>query len=118
MGRHSAPDEDDEVESDVQSETLTEARAGTGAAVGGEPAADPPAAESAGAADLRLLRENPSLRARCAAAVAVPFAVYTVVMIVVGQVSQYLLWVWLPTVLAGILVGVFLDRAHKQRSSG
>ena len=98
MGRHSAPDDDEEEVVDVAEDAA-------------------PSTESGGAADLRLLREDPSLRARCAAAVAVPFAIYTIVMIVIGKVNLYLLWVWLPTVLAGILVGMFLDRAHKSRST-
>ncbi|HJQ43468.1 MAG TPA: hypothetical protein VJ831_10320 [Jatrophihabitantaceae bacterium] len=100
MGRHSAPDDDEDEVVDVA-----------------ERSAPSPGTESGGAADLRLLREDPSLRARCAAAVAVPFAIYTVVMIVIGKVNLYLLWVWLPTVLAGILVGMFLDRAHKSHST-
>jgi hypothetical protein len=95
MGRHSAPDDDDE---DV--------------------ATPPPATESSGSADLRMLREDPTLRARCGAAVAVPFALYTLVMIVIGHLGLYLLWVWIPTVLAGILVGMFLDRAHREHRTG
>jgi len=67
-------------------------------------------------ADLRLLREKPALRARCAAAVIVPFLLYTAVMVVIGRVDGYLLWVWIPTVTAGVTVGTFLDVAHRRAS--
>lgn len=103
MGRHSAPDEDEENEDSAAPVAVPHEAAGSSG--------------SGGAADLRLLRENPSLRARCAAAVIVPFALYTVVMIVVGRIGLYLLWVWIPTVLAGILVGAFLDRAHNSQTA-
>jgi hypothetical protein len=66
-------------------------------------------------ADLRLLRENPSLRARCAAGVVVPFLLYTVVLVIIARVDLYLLWVWIPTVTAGVLVGTFLDVEHHRR---
>jgi hypothetical protein len=99
MGRHSAPDDDGHVDTvPIAAETpkiATKVRAGT-------------------SADLHLLRTTPSLRARCAAAVVVPFLLYTLVLIVLGQGRLYLLWVWVPTVLAGILVGSFLDAAHRR----
>jgi hypothetical protein len=63
--------------------------------------------------DLRLLRERPALRARCAAAAIVPFVLYTAVLAVIGRADIYLLWVWIPTVTAGIAVGGFLDAAHR-----
>ena len=111
MGRHSAPDDDEDVESATGAETAPAHATDT--------QTPPPAEkrESGGTADLRLLRENPNLRARCAAAVIVPFVIYTLVMIVIGRVGLYLLWVWVPTVLAGVLVGMFLDRAHKANAS-
>jgi hypothetical protein len=46
--------------------------------------------------------------------VVVPFLLYTLVLIVMGQGRLYLLWVWIPIVLAGILVGSFLDVAHRR----
>jgi hypothetical protein len=75
-----------------------------------------PRPEGATHADLRLLRENPALRARCAAAVVIPFVLYTVVMIVLGGTAAYLVWVWVPTVLAGVTVGTFLDVAHRREN--
>lgn len=106
-GRHAAPDVDDERE-----------RA--------EPAADGQAADVGVAeteplrrrrppnADLRMLRDNPTLRTRCAAAVVVPFVLYTVALLVIGRTDVYLIWLWIPTVTAGILAGAFLDIAAKR----
>jgi hypothetical protein len=62
-----------------------------------------------------LLRESSVLRLRCAAAVVVPFLVYTVLLIVIGRTDVYLIWFWIPTVLAGVLIGAFLDSAHRRR---
>jgi hypothetical protein len=75
-----------------------------------------PTADVGTHADLRLLRENPTLRARCVAAVIVPFVLYTVVLVVVGRLDLYLLWVWIPTVVAGVVAGSFLDAAHRRAS--
>lgn len=63
--------------------------------------------------DLRLLRESSSLRARCAAAVLLPFILYTIVLVVISRVDVYLYWIWIPAILAGILFGAQLDAAHK-----
>jgi hypothetical protein len=79
-----------------------------------KPAKKPrPKRQSGTHADLKLLREHPTLRARCAAGAVVPFVLYTAVMIVIGHVGAYLVWVWIPTVTAGVLVGSFLDSAHR-----
>ena len=43
--------------------------------------------ERASRADLRLLRESSSLRARCLAAVLLPFIVYTIVLVVISRVD-------------------------------
>jgi chemotaxis protein histidine kinase CheA len=64
-------------------------------------------------ADLRLLRENGAVRARCIAAVLVSFLLYTVVMVVISRADAYVLWLWIPIVVSGFLVGVVLDLAHK-----
>ena len=85
-------------------------------APGPEPAPSAPAAtkrERAGRADLRLLRANPSLRARCAAALVLPFVIYTIVLVVISRVDVYLLWIWIPAIVAGVLFGAQLDAAHK-----
>jgi hypothetical protein len=73
-----------------------------------------PRPEGATHADLRLLRENPALRARCVAAVIVPFLLYTAALMVIGATASYLVWVWMPTVVAGVSVGTFLDVAHRR----
>jgi hypothetical protein len=114
-GRHLSPD-DDEAET-----TDADGRGGADdTAVAEEERPDRPAPaprpEGATHADLRLLRENPALRARCAAAVVIPFVLYTVAMIVLGGTAAYLVWVWVPTVLAGVTVGTFLDVAHRRES--
>lgn len=70
--------------------------------------------ESATRADLRMLREQPALRARCAAAAVVPFVLYAIVLIVIGAMSAFLLWVWIPTITAGAAVGGLLDAAHRR----
>lgn len=96
MGRHSAPgdDEDDE----LAAVTAVTTAHGTNA-------------------DLQLLRQSPSLRARCTAAVVVPFALYVVVLVVTGRLGSFALWVWIPTVAAGVLFGIFLDLAHRKNGT-
>ncbi|MEO8888377.1 MAG: hypothetical protein ABI429_03670, partial [Jatrophihabitantaceae bacterium] len=67
--------------------------------------------------DLHLLRQSQALRIRCAAAVLVPFVIFTVVLVAIGRTDVYLIWLWIPTVLAGVLVGAFLDGAHRKARS-
>jgi hypothetical protein len=124
MGRHSAPDDDEpDGESpadaeladrhDQQEVVVDDETAVVETAAVGNPAAAPaPARESATQADLRLLREQPALRARCAAGLLVPFVIFALVVALIG-VSDFLVWVWIPAVAAGILVGSFIDAAHK-----
>jgi hypothetical protein len=78
-------------------------------------AAQPRAHTSPTHADLHLLRSIPGLRARALAAVVVPFLLYTVLLIILGRTDVYLIWLWVPTIVAGVLVGHFLDLAHKAR---
>jgi len=74
-----------------------------------------PAARSTGTrADLRMLREQPALRARCVAAIVVPFLAYALVLLVIGRTDVFLLWIWIPMVAAGVLFGSFLDAAHRR----
>jgi hypothetical protein len=73
-----------------------------------------PRAPSGTRAALKLLRQSANLRVRCIGAVVATFLIYTVVLIVLGRTDVYLLWVWIPTVLSGILVGSFLDAAHRR----
>ena len=103
MGRHSAPD-------DSEDEDETYALAVAQAAADGR---RPTGAH----ADIALLRQSPALRARCIAAIIIPFGLYVALLVVVGHVGSFLLWVWVPTVVAGVLVGLFLDLAHRRRDA-
>jgi len=116
MGRHSAEDDED---APPESPSAAAVELAPGRHESADPVEDTPATlrtETGTHADLRLLREKPALRARCAAAVIVPFLLYTAVMAVIGRVDLYLLWVWIPTVTAGVTVGTFLDVAHRRAS--
>jgi hypothetical protein len=76
-----------------------------------------PKAERPGRGDLRLLRENPSLRARAVAALVLPFILYTVVLVVISRLDVYLFWIWIPAILAGVLFGAQLDVAAKRAAA-
>ncbi len=78
------------------------------------PAAKP---ERPSRGDLRLLRENPSLRARAVAALLLPFILYTVVLVVVSRLDAYLFWIWIPAIVAGVLFGAQLDAAVKRAAA-
>ncbi len=65
-------------------------------------------------ADFNLLRAIPGLRARVLAAIVVPFLIYTGFMVLIGRMDVYLIWLFIPTVIAGTLVGHFLDKAHER----
>lgn len=70
--------------------------------------------ESETKADLRILRQQPAVRAQAIAAVLATFLVYTVVIIVLGRSRSYVYWLWIPIVAAGVLVGLVLDLAHRR----
>lgn len=75
--------------------------------------------EQSTAADLALLRSRGDLRARCIAAVVVPFVLYVAAMLIVGaERVQYLLWLWIPLILGLALAGHFLDVAQKRQAAG
>ena len=129
MGRHSRPDEPDEIPAtDLSADTAVEVPAVVaGAGRHAQPeAVQPddaaaaavvaaPAARSTGTrADLRMLRDQPALRARCVAAIVVPFLAYALVLLVIGRTDVFLLWIWIPMVAAGVLFGSFLDAAHRR----
>lgn len=92
-GRHAHPDDDDDDDDD-------------------EPAATK--REGTTAADLRLLRTDPALRSRVAAAVVVPFVVYVVILLGIGRMDAFAVWVWIPLITAGIGGGLLLDAAHSK----
>jgi hypothetical protein len=75
-------------------------------------------------ADVRLMRHNRALLARCVAALVVPFVLYTLVLVVIGDVGDvsdpaaggfrdFFIWLWIPALIAGALLGAFLDAAHR-----
>ena len=70
--------------------------------------------ESNTQADLRMLRDDPGVRWLVLGGVVVAFAVYTLVMLAIGKLSDYAYWVWIPIVLSGVLVGAVLDWAHRR----
>ena len=76
-------------------------------------APQPAALASGSRGDLQLLRRDPWLRVRCAGAAVLIFLIYTTVIIVLGRGDVYLIGVWIPTVLAGVVVGALLDRSHR-----
>lgn len=122
MGRHSAPDSDEQELSTVEVRSTSVIPWGRHAGddvaeldQGAEPAAAEPHTGTRG--DLHLLRESSALRMRCAAAVLVPFVIYTVVLVAIGRTDVYLIWLWIPTILAGVLIGAFLDFAHRRLRS-
>lgn len=134
MGRHSRPEDTDDAleagEPDDPTAVLDDADAIAGRHSVAPDASGSPAAGSAvdarprprparkalhgTAADVRLLRERADVRNRCVAAVLVPFVVYTVVLLLLGTLDAYLIWIFAPTILAGLLVGAILDHAHKR----
>ncbi|MGI8761194.1 MAG: hypothetical protein ACR2LF_07865 [Jatrophihabitantaceae bacterium] len=94
----------------VLSETVLSDAAAPDAVRASQPAREPHGTS----ADLALLRARPALRAQCAAALLVPVLIYTAVLFALGRTDVYLVWIWIPIVTAGVLVGAFLDAAHKK----
>jgi len=101
-------------------ETATEPEPG-GEAEPAAPVAEPvarpprPRAGQATGADLALIRRHPDVRNRVLGAVLVPFVLYAAVLVLLGAPAvHYLLWIWIPMVTAGVLVGLLLDAGHKR----
>lgn len=79
----------------------------------------PPRGTHSTAADLALMRRRPDVRNRVIAAVIVPFVLYIAAMVLIGAAAgQYLLWVWIPLVSAGVGGGLILDTAHRKDPPG
>jgi hypothetical protein len=65
-----------------------------------------------------MLRHSTALRVQCLAVVVIAFGAYTAVMLGLGRnTHDYLLWIWIPIVLAGVLVGACLDLAHRRAAT-
>ena len=43
------------------------------------------------------------------------FVLYAVGLIAVGRTELFLLWVWIPIVVAGVLVGAILDLGYRNK---
>ena len=78
------------------------------------PSAEPVAEPSPTARDFALFREHSDVRNRAIAAVLAPFVIYAVVMVVIGRTDVFLIWIWIPLILAGVLMGLVLDLGHKR----
>jgi hypothetical protein len=130
MGRHSAPDEEDEdvVVAPLAVETAPprgrHARSEDGdSGIEAEHLAQPaPATVGKGnqstAADVALLRQHSEVRARVVAAGVVPIILYTVALYATGALGVYFIWVWIPLVTSGVAAGRFLDSAHRKYGTG
>lgn len=109
----------DEVPVEAGTTEITEPLAVTEAAPDERPDAPPaprrPRGSQATAADLALLRRQPAVRNRVIAAVVVPFVLYVAALLIIGAAAgQYLLWLWIPLVTAGVGGGLILDTAHRK----
>lgn len=82
--------------------------------------APPTRATRASASDLALVRARGDVRARCLAGLVVPFVIYVVVLVLGGSLTltTFLLWIWIPLISAGVLIGLFLDAGHKRYPGG
>lgn len=126
MGRHSRPEDLEESGEPDDASGVVEVDDDAGrhlatADTGPVPVVREPVARKGShgtAADLRLIRERADVRNRCIAAVLVPFIVYSVALLLAGAISAYLIWIFAPTILAGLLVGATLDHAHKRYPEG
>jgi hypothetical protein len=70
--------------------------------------------ESDSAADLRMLRQHPMVRVQCLAVAMLAFGLYWLVMALLGRTGSFVLWLWVPIVLSGVLIGLVLDLAHRR----
>ena len=68
-------------------------------------------------ADLHLVLHNRRLLIRCLAALAVPFVVFFVAISLASRMMDWALLIFAPMVLAGVLVGWQLERAHARLAS-
>lgn len=68
--------------------------------------------------DFELLKARADVRARVVAAIVVPFVLYAVVLTAIGSFGWrvLLIWIWIPLVTAGIIVGLFLDAGHRTQN--
>ena len=117
MGRHSASD--DARPGSHPESPRDRARAGHGSVAEPSPEVTEPALgarkprrESAVRADLRLLRADRWLRIRCVVGLVVPFVALLLVLLLLGRVGSFFIWLWIPAIVGGVTFGSLLDRAH------
>jgi hypothetical protein len=122
MGRHSLPDDDEPADgaqlAAAQLELDDEPRGRHSWRPGAESVAEAgpvPAGKASGTrADFALLRAERALRVRACVAVLAPFAVYVLVLAVLGRLDVLVLWVWIPVIVAGVAFGAVLDAGYRK----
>jgi hypothetical protein len=67
-------------------------------------------------ADLQLVLHSRPLLIACLLAVLVPFGIYFGVMVEIGKLVDWALFLFAPMVVAGVAVGAVLDRAYARRT--
>ena len=112
-GRHAAPDT--EIVETATPDGVAAPGVSSQAAAQSAATASPAKRRQGGTrADIQLMRRKPAVLARCIAGLVVPFVLYTVLLVVIGDTGRYLIWIWVPAIFAGVLIGAFLDSAHKR----
>jgi len=80
------------------------------------PTTDSPTSDTP-TSDFALLRSHGDVRARVIAGAIAPFALFTAAMAGLDRLDRsYLIWIWIPLITAGVLVGLFLDLGHRRYS--
>jgi hypothetical protein len=65
-------------------------------------------------ADLALLSADRGLRMWAGGAVVAPFAMYALLLAVLGRLDVLVLWVWIPVIVAGVAFGAVLDSGYRK----
>ena len=105
MGRHSSPDDDEDPPSSDAGDVAAPAVAITPVVATRH--------SSSAVADLRLMLHTRRLLLQSSALVAVIFAVYSLSLAGMDRQRDWLLFLFIPMGLAGVVVGALLDRAHR-----
>jgi hypothetical protein len=67
-------------------------------------------------ADLQLVLHSRRLLIACVLALVVPFGIYFGVIVGVGKLVDWALFLFAPMIVAGVAVGAVLDRAYARTS--
>jgi hypothetical protein len=67
-------------------------------------------------ADLQLVLHSRRLLIACVLAVVVPFGIYFGIIVGVGKLVDWALFLFAPMIVAGVTVGAVLDRAYARSS--